>query len=1855
LAPIFFERMEPKILYSADALSGLVSVDPFGDSDTANASLNVTQSARFLEESFAPGYRDPDGLFDTLLTQPLALDNLQAAFDGVDAENSFSAEFETLETFSEGVSNPIESRQEIIFIDAATPDYGSLLEGKTDDPNTQYRIVILQSDRDGIEQISSTLGALQGIDAIHLVSHGNQHGLQLGDAWISNDNLDSYSEQLRLWATALDQNADLLIYGCELASGADGQLLIKNLAELTTADVAASDDLTGAAALGGDWELEHRFGQIDTPVAFDSELQQKYSNVLADFTVNVTTDSVDINPGDGIAIDATGNTSLRAAIMEANALVGDDSITLPSGNYRLTLGGLGEDLAASGDLDILDRLMITGADASTSIIDADGIDRVFQLLAGASLGLSDVTITGGAAGTGAGINNAGALLLVDSALTQNTATGEGGGLHTVFGSTTTIERVEISLNQAVQGAGIYADSSNSSITNSTISTNNASKHGGGIYISGGAVTVTNSTIVGNVGTNNGSGIKTVAGGTVTLQNTLLENTGDNLTGAVVSLGYNIDTNATSELTEPSDQTNVTVNLGALLDNGGATRTHALLPGGTATPIDPAGLTGAPTVDQRGLLRDGTADIGAFEFSNNNAPIFLSSGPYNVDEGAVTTSVVGDVDADDGDGGAADVGIAYSITSNVNPDADGDNAFTIDPSSGEITVNDAGDLDFESTESLVISVQADDGVLTSTRSVTVNLKDVAPTLTAAGAANINAGETYVLDLIASEPGTSGITSYTVNWGDGNITTEPYTGPTTSVSHVYGSFGFTYSITFAANDVSDTWTASNLLATNWVQNTDDIYIIDGNGGNTVGAFESSGGVLSQPYGIVVGPDGNYYVAGYDSDNIVRYSADGSYLGIFSAHAHIDKPTGLAWGNDGNLYVGNYGGDNILRFNASGDFIDIWGDGGALDAPEAIVFGPDGNLYVSDSRDRQVVMIDGGLGGSATTVYNFFFYSPEQLAFGPDGALYMAGTTGDSVFRWEAGNIFATTHFSHTDLDNVSGLAFGPDGQLYVSSDNNDIILRYDGVTGEVFSNDGAGGIDRPKDLVFTPDHQVTIVNNSPPTATNLSTTNTYIEDDASVAINNIVVSDVDAGETISATLTLANALIGSLSANDGATYNSGSGLWTISDSVANVNIALANLIFIPAGNNDLDTVISVEIDDSNEDVGGALTGVITLDVTPANDPPVLAAIGNQSIDELDTLSLTVTANDIDLPGDSLTYSIDAASLALGMSISSTSGEFSWTPTEGQGGLTASVTIAVTDDGTGNLIDSEVITITVNDINVAPVLSAIGNQSIDELTTLNFTASATDSDLPSDTLSYALDAGSITLGMSINSTSGEFSWTPTEGQGGLTASVTIAVTDDGTGNLIDNDTFTITVNEVNVAPVVTNLNSMSTYGEGAESVAITDIVVNDGDTAEIINAMLTLANTATGSLSANDGATYASGSGLWTISDSVANVNIALANLTFIPNGNNDLDTVISVEIDDVDEDISGALTGVIALEVIPVNDAPVLSSIGNQTIDERIMISFTANANDIDQPADTLNYSLDADSIALGMSIDPSSGEFSWTPTEEHGGLTYSLIITVSDDGTGNLIDSQVITIMVNDINDAPDLAAASSQSIDERPLPIITIDDSDLPADNNSNTLQAESAVAEPVVADPLIDVEAPISMVFVEVPASGLPLEITPEFEAPSVRDYDYSSSNIRDATMVKPSGLAILITKLNEQLNFFDDPFRLINEESFSAKLNDMREEITTDTKGSEKIVGSSLSVTAGLSGGYVIWLVRSGVLLSSALSSLPTWRFIDPLPVLSGSRSDSRGESDDSLESMVADKGVEENAKKEAENENNSKRHIK
>ncbi|MEM8671871.1 MAG: DUF4347 domain-containing protein, partial [Planctomycetota bacterium] len=203
---------------------------------------------------------------------------------------------------------------EVVFIDANVDDAQTLIDGvrSQGDSETQWLIVELSGDQNGIEQISRTLNQLSGVDAIHLVSHGDGQGIQLGQTHLDLQTANAYAGQIANWGNALDSHGDLLVYGCDLARTEAGQDLLETLAALCDCDIAASDDVTGHSSLGGDWELEFVRGDIEAGVAFHSGAQQAWHGALATYTVTNTNDS--------------GSGSLRQAILNANANSGQDTI-----------------------------------------------------------------------------------------------------------------------------------------------------------------------------------------------------------------------------------------------------------------------------------------------------------------------------------------------------------------------------------------------------------------------------------------------------------------------------------------------------------------------------------------------------------------------------------------------------------------------------------------------------------------------------------------------------------------------------------------------------------------------------------------------------------------------------------------------------------------------------------------------------------------------------------------------------------------------------------------------------------------------------------------------------------------------------------------------------------------------------------------------------------------------------------------------------------------------------------------------------------------------------------------------------------------------------------------------------------------------------------------------------------------------------------------------------------------------------------------------------------------------------------------------------------------------------------------
>jgi len=291
----------------------------------------------------------------------------------------------------------------------------------------------------------------------------------------------------------------------------------------------------------------------------------------AGFTVDSPADVADANPGDGVCDSGSGDCTLRAAIEEANALAGTDTITLLANTYTLTLGT---------ELTISTDLILNGAGSGDTIIQAatssaDATSRVFNITGG-TVAISGVTIQNGKpSDAGGGILNSGSLTLTNTTVTDNTGS-SGGGIYNFW--TLTLSNSTISGNKSnFDGGGIYNGEGTVTLTDSTVR-DNSGTFGGGIRNTA-ILILTNSTIIGNTAYS-GGGISNSFSGTVFVtSSTITSNTaGEDAGGILNSSG-------------PLTLTNSTVSGNSAGDDGGGiysgnfgtvTLTNSTVSGNTAT-------------------------------------------------------------------------------------------------------------------------------------------------------------------------------------------------------------------------------------------------------------------------------------------------------------------------------------------------------------------------------------------------------------------------------------------------------------------------------------------------------------------------------------------------------------------------------------------------------------------------------------------------------------------------------------------------------------------------------------------------------------------------------------------------------------------------------------------------------------------------------------------------------------------------------------------------------------------------------------------------------------------------------------------------------------------------------------------------------------------------------------------------------------------------------------------------------------------------------------------------------------------------------------------------------------------------
>ena len=505
-------------------------------------------------------------------------------------------------------------------------------------------------------------------------------------------------------------------------------------------------------------------------------------------------------------------------------------------------------------------------------------------------------------------------------------------------------------------------------------------------------------------------------------------------------------------------------------------------------------------------------------------------------------------------------------------------------------------------------------------------------------------------------------------------------------------------------------------------------------------------------------------------------------------------------------------------------------------------------------------------------------------------------------------------------------------------------------------------------------VTAVNDAP-TASNLSAAESYTED-TPLNLVDIVVSDVDSA-TVTATLTLSNPGLGGLSTGTSgavtSTYNSGTGVWSASGAIANVNSLLAGVVFIPAADVNSNFVIATSVSDG---VAAAVTGSKAVTGIAVNDAPNAVNDSQTVAEDSGATTINVLGNDNTGPANESTQVLTISSVTQG----------------------ANGSVAITHSG------------------------------------------------------------------------GDLTYTPNGNFNG-SDSFTYTACDNGTTNsspdpLCDTATVSVTVTAVNDAPTASNLSAAESYTEDTP-LNLVDIVVSDVDSATV-TATLTLSNPGLGGLSTGTSgavtSTYNSGTGVWSASGAIANVNSLLAGVVFIPAADVNSNFVIATSVSD---GVAAAVTGSKAVTGIAVNDAPNAVNDSQTVAEDSGATTINVLGNDNTGPANESTQVLTISSVTQGangsVAITHSGGDLTYTPNGNFNGSD-SFTYTACDNGTTNsspdpLCDTATVSITVTAVNDAPtasNLSAAESYT-EDTPLNLVDIVVSDV----DSATVTATLTLSNP--------------------------------------------------------------------------------------------------------------------------------------------------------------------------------------------------
>jgi hypothetical protein len=1155
---------------------------------------------------------------------------------------------------------------------------------------------------------------------------------------------------------------------------------------------------------------------------------------------------------------------------------------------------------------------------------------------------------------------------------------------------------------------------------------------------------------------------------------------------------------------------------------------------------------------------------------NNPPVFTASGPFSVLEGATAGTTVGDVNANNGDGGGSDTGITYSITS-----GNTGNAFAINSSTGVITVNTASAINYESATSYTLAVQANDGGAsnnTTSANVTINVTDVAPSTpvdsnAAANSVAENAanGTTVGVTASATDPNGGTVTYSLTDNAGGRFAINSSTGVVTVAGAIDYETATSYDITVQAADPASggVKTSSRTFSIS-VTNVNEAPSLAGLP-TDVTFTEDTQGQLDVSSGTFVDVD-----AGANPVSLTISASSGTLL-----------PAA-----DGALAFQGYG-TNTVTLTGTVATIDNY-----LNFPSNLPYIPASNVFGDNAATLTFTANDGGNSGSGG-VNNVVVGSVNiDITAVNDTPSFTKGA--DQVVNEDSG--------PHTITSWATAVSAGPTNEsaqtltFNVSNNNNGLFssqpaidsngtLRFtpgNNVNGSatvtVSLSDNGGGADTSADQTFT--ITVNAVNDAPEILTPVPfAAPTMNEDGGSVTFSQaggrwIALQDVDAGGADIEVELVANTGLLTLASTANVTFSTGDGTddaqIVMTGTVANLNSVLAaGITFTPEAHANGALGFTLNVDDQGNTGGAAETDTqaFTVNVTAVNDTPSFTKGADQVVNEdagaqtVNGWATAVSAGPANESGQNVTFQVTNSNnplFAVQPAIAS-NGTLTYTPAANANGA-ATVTVSLSDNGGGaDTSADQTFTITVNALNDDPTLTGLPTDvtfTEDTAGNLDLSAGAFgDVDAAANNVTMTLVAstgtmaatsgGSVTVGGSGTgtltltgtaanidtwlNTASNIVYTPAANENGNDAATVTLTANDGGATGTGGGT-NVALGTVNID--ITAVNDTPSFTKGA------DQVVNEDAGAQTVNGWATAVSAGPANESGQNVTFQVTNSNnpLFAVQPAIA----SNGTLTYTPAANANGAATVTVSLSDNGGGADTSADQTVTITVNAVNDAPAITAPASVAIVEDTPHTFTGlggiTVADPDLAAGLLTVTLTATStVDLGApgAISITGGadgtnvvSFTGTIVQVNQALN-GLVYTP----TANQISGASLTIEVSDGGATGSGGVRTTTHVVN--FPITSVNDTPVAASDAATTPE-DTAVTIAVLAN---DVDAdgdPLGVSILAPPANGT-VTINPDATITYTPNANFFGTDRFDYTATDPSGASdservdITITAVND------------------------------------------------------------------------------------------------------------------------------